>query len=256
MTSQRTRLHAGLMILFGVFLFTSCHHNPPPPPPPPTPTATPPAPAPMITLRATPATIERGGSTTLQWEARNSASVRIEPGIGDVTANGNRSVSPGSSVTYMATATGPGGSASDTARVTVNAPVLPEPSTPPPTRTTPNANIDELFGANVRPIYFDYDKSDIRPDQVARLEANAAWLKQNPNIRLTVEGHCDERGSQEYNLALGDRRANAVKEFLLSQGIAQSRMNVISYGEERPACHEETDDCYQRNRRAEFVMNP
>jgi peptidoglycan-associated lipoprotein len=91
---------------------------------------------------------------------------------------------------------------------------------------------------------------------MSRLQSNASWLKQNPNVRFTIEGHCDDRGSQEYNLALGDRRANAVKEYLVSQGIAESRMNVISYGEDRPVCREETEDCYQRNRRAEFVLNP
>jgi peptidoglycan-associated lipoprotein len=87
---------------------------------------------------------------------------------------------------------------------------------------------------------------------MAVLQANAGWLKANPNVRFTVEGHCDERGSEEYNLALGDRRANAVKEYLLSQGIAASRMSTVSYGEERPVCREATEECYAQNRRAHF----
>jgi peptidoglycan-associated lipoprotein len=107
----------------------------------------------------------------------------------------------------------------------------------------------------VQDILFDYDQSEIRADQMPRLQGNATWLKANPNVRFTVQGHADERGSQEYNLGLGDRRANAVKEFLASQGVADSRINIVSFGEERPSCQEQTEDCYQRNRRAAFVMN-
>jgi peptidoglycan-associated lipoprotein len=115
---------------------------------------------------------------------------------------------------------------------------------------------DEVFRQNVQTIYFDYDKSDLRPDQVARLEANAAWLKQNPTVTFTIEGHCDERGSQEYNLGLGDQRANHVKEFLINKGIDALRMTTISYGEERPVCHDATEECYRLNRRAAFTMKP
>ena len=261
MTTHANRSRAGLIILLlGTLLFTSCHRkatvtNTPPPPAPPAP-APPPPPSPAISLRANPATIDRGASTTLQWEARNAATVRIEPGVGEVSATGSRDVTPASSVTYTATAIGPGGTATDTARVTVNIPPPPPAQPPRPIATTPSPSIDELFNSNVQTIYFDYDKSDIRADQVSRLQGNAAWLKQNTNVRFTIEGHCDERGSQEYNLALGDRRANAVKEFLISQGIPETRMNVVSYGEERPVCSEQTEDCYQRNRRAQFVKNP
>jgi peptidoglycan-associated lipoprotein len=248
---QRTLLSTALMV--GALLLTSCHKKTvAPPQPPPPPPAAPPAPAPTITLRANPGTITSGSPTTLQWTAQNATGVRIEPGLGDVNASGNRQVSPTSSVTYTATATGPGGTASDTARVTVNAAPPPPPAPPP---SAPNVSIDQLFSQNVQTVYFDYDKSEIRPDQMSRLQSNARWLKQNPTVRFTIEGHCDERGSQEYNLALGDRRANAVREFLISQGIPEANMKVISYGEERPVCREETEDCFQRNRRAEFVLN-
>jgi peptidoglycan-associated lipoprotein len=160
-------------------------------------------------------------------------------------------------VTYSATATGPGGTASDTVRVTVNVPA--PPPAEPPMRNTPaptSASLDAAFSDNVKTIYFDYDKSEIRSDQMQQLQSNASWLRQNPSVRFTIEGHCDERGSQEYNLALGDHRANAVKEYLVGQGIAESRMNVISYGEERPTCREESDRCMQDNRRAQFVRMP
>jgi peptidoglycan-associated lipoprotein len=192
---------------------------------------------------------------TLQWEARNAANVQIEPGLGQVAMTGNRAVNPTSSVTYTATATGPGGSATDTARVTVNVPPAPTPPAPP-RPTPPNVRMDDLFPQNVTDVFFDYDKADIRPGEMSTLQKNAAFLRQNGNVRFTIEGHCDERGSAEYNLGLGDRRANAAKEFLVQQGIQASRINVISYGEEKPTCRDQTEQCYQMNRRAHFTYNP
>jgi peptidoglycan-associated lipoprotein len=106
------------------------------------------------------------------------------------------------------------------------------------------------------PILFDYDKATIRASEESKLLNNAAWLKQNPSVRFQIEGHADERGSQEYNIALGDERAAAVKKFLAGQGIAENRMTTISYGEERPACRDGSEDCFQRNRRAAFVRTP
>jgi len=245
-----------LIVLAALFVF-SCSKKTVSAPTPPPPTAPPPAePSPQISLRATPATIDRGASTTLEWEARNAATVRIEPTIGDVSTNGRRDVSPTSSVTYTATATGPGGTDQAVARVTVNIPAAPPPSNPPPRVEAVGPSAADMFNQNVQTIYFDYDKAEIRPDQIQRLQANATWLRQNPNVRFTVQGHCDDRGSQEYNLALGDHRANAIKDFLVSQGINASRFNIISYGEERPVCRDETDDCLQKNRRGEFVLNP
>jgi peptidoglycan-associated lipoprotein len=105
-------------------------------------------------------------------------------------------------------------------------------------------------------IYFDYEKNDIRPDQVLRLNANSAWLNEHNDLKFTIQGNCDDRGSEEYNLGLGDRRANRVKEYLIQQGIDASRITTVSYGEERPACREATEECYQRNRRAVFVLGP
>jgi peptidoglycan-associated lipoprotein len=226
-----------------------------PPPAPPVQPAPPPTPAPTITLRATPASIDRGQATSLQWEARNATAVRIEPEVGGVANQGSRSVSPASSVTYTAIATGPGGSASDVARITVRVPAAAVPTRPEP-RPDTKVSLEEIFRQNVQTIYFDYDKADIRPDQVSQLEANASWLKQNRGVKFTIEGHCDDRGSAEYNIGLGDRRANSVKEFLIKQGVDPSNIKTISYGEERPVCTEETEQCYQRNRRAAFVPSP
>jgi peptidoglycan-associated lipoprotein len=212
---------------------------------------------PTITLRATPAAVDRGQSVGLQWEAKNASSVRIEPELGSVQLQGNRMVNPTSSVTYTATATGPGGSVSDSARVTVRVPAAPA-AAPARTSTSarPNVSASDLFAQNVQPIYFDYDKAEIRGDQLSRLNADAAWLKEHRDAKFTIEGNCDDRGSEEYNLGLGDRRANRVKEYLIQQGVDMSRIKVVSYGEERPICREETEDCYQRNRRAAFVPAP
>jgi peptidoglycan-associated lipoprotein len=212
-------------------------------------------PAPTITLRAAPASIDRGQATSLQWEARNASSVRIEPELGNVQNQGTRSVNPSSSVTYTATATGPGGSAADSARVTVRVPATAAPTRPEP-RVDARVSVEELFRQNMKTIYFDYDKAEIRPDQVAPLQADAAWLKGQSALKFTIEGNCDERGSEEYNLGLGDRRANVVKEFLIKQGIDPSSIKTISYGEERPVCRETTEECYQRNRRAAFEPSP
>jgi peptidoglycan-associated lipoprotein len=256
MTTFRFK-NLGLLLLFLlVFVTFSCSKKavavqpPPPPPPPPVP-----APAPTITLRANPATVERGQAVTLTWQAQNAAAVQIDPGVGAVMATGNRMVNPTSSVTYTAKATGPGGEATDIARVTVNVVPPPPPREPAPPKP-PDVTESELFRRNVQDILFDYDKSDIRPDQVSRLQANAAWLKEHGNVRFGIDGNADERGSQEYNLGLGDRRANTVKEFLVMQGVNANRMSTVSYGEERQVCREQTEDCYQRNRRAGFTMNP
>ena len=241
------------LFLFGMLFLVGCGGKKtaaaPAPPPPVTPP--PAAPAPAITLRAEPATIERGGSTTLTWEARNAASVTIAPELGTVPVTGNRSVNPGSSVTYTATATGPGGTASDIARVTVNVAAASTTPVEPPRR--PDVSSGGL-AQNVSDVLFDYDKADLRPEMVDVLKKNASWLKTNANVRFTIEGYCDERGSEEYNLGLGDRRANVVKEFLVAQGVAANRINTVSYGEERPICREETEACFAKNRRAHFAQ--
>jgi len=151
-------------------------------------------------------------------------------------------------VSYQATATGPGGTATDVARITVNIPPAPTPDKPKPPVTSTTIDTPSL-----KDILFEYDQADIRADMVAILQGNANWMKANPNARVTIQGHCDERGSEEYNLGLGDRRANAVKEYLLSQGIPASRLSTVSYGEDMPSCREQSEDCFARNRRAHLL---
>jgi len=104
------------------------------------------------------------------------------------------------------------------------------------------------------PIYFDFDKSDIRSDAAATLDRKVPWLQANPGMRIRIEGNADERGSDEYNLALGQRRAAAAKRYLVEKGIDAGRFDLVSYGEERPVCTESNEDCWQRNRRDDFVI--
>lgn len=229
-----------------------CAKKPVPPPPPvaksePPPPPPPPPAAPTITLSASPSAVERGQSSVLRWSSSNAGSVSIDGGIGTVEASGSRSVSPTASTTYRARATGPGGSATAEARVTVTEP----PAPPPPVRTITDA---EFFATNVKDVFFDFDRYDIRDDARATLTANARSLKERMGINLLIEGHCDERGSEKYNLALGDRRANAAKNFLVDQGITAGRMDTISLGEERPFAEGHDETAWAQNRRAHFVL--
>ena len=106
----------------------------------------------------------------------------------------------------------------------------------------------------LKDIYFDFDKYDLRADARDVLKANAAWLKANGSARVEIEGHCDERGTNEYNLALGAKRAQAARDYLVTLGIAKGRLSTISYGEELPVCKEQNEGCWQKNRRARFVV--
>ena len=103
-------------------------------------------------------------------------------------------------------------------------------------------------------VYFDYDKSDLSTEATDRLAANAAFMNSQPNLRFSVEGHCDERGTNGYNLALGDDRANAAGSYLGSLGVDGGRLSPVSHGEERPQCNDSAESCWQRNRRAHFVI--
>jgi len=114
----------------------------------------------------------------------------------------------------------------------------------------PKQATDNLFSD----ILFAYDRYDIGDSGKPVAKAVAAWLQKNPAARLLIEGHCDERGTNEYNLALGDRRAKAVKDYLAALGIAAKRIETISYGEEKPLCTQQTEECWSKNRRAHFVV--
>jgi len=110
------------------------------------------------------------------------------------------------------------------------------------------------FDKNVKTIYFDFDKSNIRADQTANLEGNANYLKEKADLKICVEGHCDERGTEEYNFALGQRRASSVREFLISRGVAAERLSIVSKGEEEPAVQGHDEAAWSKNRRAMFLV--
>jgi peptidoglycan-associated lipoprotein len=127
----------------------------------------------------------------------------------------------------------------------------------PATAAAPAARpVPKEFEANaaLRDVFFEFDKYDIRPEDAKTLDANATWLKANAENLVLIEGHCDERGTNEYNLALGERRAKATMNYLVSQGVQANRITIISYGEERPSCNEKTDSCWAKNRRARFLV--
>jgi peptidoglycan-associated lipoprotein len=230
-----------VFILGAIMMLGACKKKPAPPPPPP-----PPAPSPTASISANPDSVDKGQSSTLSWQTTNATDVSIE-GIGAVQPNGSQQVTPTESTTYHLVAKGAGGTQDATARVTVNAPPAPPP--------TPTASLteEELFAKNVKDIYFDYDADAIRPEQQAAVQGDGQFLSQHASVQFVIEGHCDERGSTEYNLALGDRRANAVKNALTQAGVNASRIKTISYGKEKPFCTESNESCWQQNRRGHLA---
>jgi len=260
-TNKMTKRNAFLMLLAAALILfaTGCKKKvaaPPPPPPPPPPAEAPkPKPAaPTASLSAEPSSIQRGQAVTLTWNTRNADSVSIE-GLGNLPANGSREVYPNASTTYTLRASGPGGSTSASARVSVTEPAAPKPAPPPATK--PRKTFSQRVQEEVQDIFFNYDKYDVREDARSQLTRNADALKsiltEFSGEVVTIEGHCDERGSAEYNLGLGDRRSSSTKEFLVQLGVPADRIKTVSYGKERPQCQDASEDCYQRNRRAHFA---
>ena len=125
----------------------------------------------------------------------------------------------------------------------------PRPPRPPRRRRPPRLRAPSEFAENpnLKDVYFDFDKYDVRADDARVLDGNATWLKSNANNLVLIEGHCDERGTNEYNLALGERRAKSTMNYLVSQGIQANRITIISYGKERPVCNEKSEACWQKN---------
>ena len=183
----------------------------------------------------------------LSWRTADATSVSID-GIGDVPSSGVKTVIPTESTSYHLVARGPGGTADATARVTVN---------PPPVVSVPTTtmSLEEEFKANVQDAFFDYDTFDIRTDAQAVLSRDASYLVSHPDIKILIGGYCDERGSNEYNLALGQNRAVAARTALVTAGVAATRIRVVSYGKEKPFCSESTEECWQQNRRAGLTLD-
>jgi peptidoglycan-associated lipoprotein len=155
---------------------------------------------------------------------------------------------PSDSTTYTLTAKGSGGTTQATARVIVTA--------PPPAAVVPAGPSDqELFQRNVKDIYFNYDKYDVRPSDAVTLKADADFIAAHPSYKVVISGHCDERGSEDYNMALGSNRADGVRDQLVKLGVARGRIKTISYGKEKPFCSDQNEQCWQQNRRAHFSLD-
>ena len=110
--------------------------------------------------------------------------------------------------------------------------------------------------ADLTEIHFDFDRAEVRRGDAVILDANVEWLKDNPGFAVLIEGHADERGTLEYNLALSERRAKATTDYLVAQGFPASRITLISYGKERPLCTDKNEECWAENRRAAFLVKP
>lgn len=245
------------LFCFSILLVSSCGKQPRPVAPIPVPTPTrsevpsqPSAPAPTVTINASPGTIERGGQTTLSWQSTDASSLLIDSGVGNVASPGSMVVSPRQSTTYTATATGPGGEATSSTRVTVVA------SRDAIITSTDIEKLQEAIEeGRIQPVFFAYDKAQLTADARRTLEGNARWFREFEDASIVIEGHCDERGTEEYNLALGDRRAQVAKNYLVGLGIQANRLQTISYGEERPFAAGYDEGAYRLNRRAHFVVD-
>lgn len=252
------RVYLALMIVLASWLvFTACHKNRPPLPPlPQTPEAAAPAPPgpPLCKLTAEPAAIDQGKSVTLSWTSQNATDVNIDPSLGKQLTEGSVIATPEASTTYILSATGPGGAATCTARVTVNAG-----EQPPAAPSVTEENISGGQGAagwlgQVKDIYFDYDSASLRPDSEQILGEDAPVLKAHASTLVVIEGNCDQRGSEEYNLGLGQRRANAARDYLVNLGISAASLTTVSFGKDRLVCTDNDEDCWKQNRRDHFRL--
>lgn len=240
---SRAPIFAFALTLSAAILIAGCAKKPvakvtPPPPPAP--------PQPTVTLNVYPSDITQGQTAKLTWEAQNATEVSLEP-IGNVQASGSQSVNPSESTTYRIVAKGPGGSSDATARLTVNVPA-------PPVATEVQPSLRELFERNVKDAFFEFDSYQLDTETSQILSSDAQFLQQHPEVKFNVVGHCDERGSEEYNLALGASRAEAVKQALVAQGINGQRMATNSVGKEQPFCTESNEECWHLNRRGHFAL--
>lgn len=208
--------------------------------------------APTVQLKADPATLRPGENFALSWSSTDAERLVIDNGVGTVTPSGSLQLSPTQSTTYTATATNRLGSVSASTRVTITEP---EVVAPPPIRAPDSTDIEAIIRqGKIKDVFFDYDKSDLSSEAQDLLRQDAEYLRQYTNASFILEGHCDERGTAEYNLALGDRRAQAVKTYLTSLGVGASRLETISYGEERSFAEGQNEAAWSQNRRVHFTL--
>lgn len=245
MKQHKKQSALAIAALAAFMITTGCHHKkataPEAPPPPPVS-----APAPTANITVTPDSINPGQSAILNWTTTNATDVSID-GIGAVETSGTKNVSPAETTTYHLVARGDGGSTDASATLTV---AQPQAAPAPPQELT-----EAEFEQNVKPIFFDYDSYSIRPDAQSIISQDVSFLQSHPNAKILIAGYCDDRGSAEYNLALGQNRANSAKTALTQAGVDASRIRTISYGKEKQFCTEQNEACWQQNRRAQFSLD-
>ncbi|MGC9198074.1 MAG: OmpA family protein [Acidobacteriaceae bacterium] len=249
MIAQRTSLRnkAALVATLALLAASGCHKKQAAPPPPPAAMAPQTVAPPTASITADPMSIDLGQSVVLNWRTTNATSVSID-GIGQVPVNGTQTVSPSSSTNFHLVATNAGGTTEANVRVTVRVPEVP--AAPPS-----NMSSDAEFHAHVQDIFFAYDSYDLSSDAKASISTAAAYLNAHPDIKILIGGYCDDRGSAAYNITLGENRANAAKSALVAAGMDASRIRVVSYGKEKQFCTEDTESCWQQNRRDQFSID-
>jgi peptidoglycan-associated lipoprotein len=208
---------------------------------------------PTASLTADPVAIDLGQSVVLNWRTSAADVVSID-GIGNVPVNGTQTVSPSNSTNFHLVATNAGGTTDANVRVTVRVPTVP--TAPADTfDAAGDMGSDAVFHSKVQDIFFGYDSFDLSAEAQSSVSAAAAFLTAHPAIKVLIGGYCDDRGSAEYNITLGENRANAAKTALVSAGIPASRIRVVSYGKEKQFCTEENENCWQQNRRDQFSID-
>jgi peptidoglycan-associated lipoprotein len=255
------RPKAFLLASLLVFTMTavSCGRRPPPPAPPAgPPVATAPAPgvtlaAPELQVRLEPDRIPKGESALLVWDSVNADYVSIDQEIGSVGPSGRMRIFPESTTTYTVTAVGPGGQTSLAATIEIGDSAVVEGIESTDLDLMP---LEEQFGLYVKPVFFQFDSAELSEEARITLEGNLRWLirPENARIRFVIEGHSDERGTEEYNLALGDKRAQMVRAYLVSRGVGAERILTVSFGEEQPFDTRSNEEAWALNRRAHFVL--
>jgi peptidoglycan-associated lipoprotein len=247
-SSFRSLRNAALLSSVVLFAAMGCHKSKMPGPGQLAPDTT--LPSPTASITADPLAIDLGQSVVLNWRTTNATAVSID-GIGQVAVNGTQTVSPANSTNFHLVAKGDGGTTEANVRVTVRIPTI----EPTGTSNDSGAGSDAEFRANVQDIFFDYDSAEVRADAQASVSAAARYLNSHPGVRVLIAGFCDDRGSAEYNITLGENRADSAKTALVSAGVSPSRIRTVSYGKERQFCTEENDSCWQQNRRDQFSID-
>ena len=206
---------------------------------------------PVVSFSADPAAVDPGKCSTLKWTTENVKKATIDQGVGAVAASGSKEVCPAETTQYLMTATGTGGTVTEEATVMVNAPAPPPPPPPPAPVPAPERKVIDRLTIRVN---FDFDKSTIRKADVADLEKAVAFVKKYPDSKVVLVGHTDSRGSDKYNVKLSQRRADAVKKYLVDKGEKTDRITTEAKGESEPIADNKTEKGRFENRRVEVLI--